>query len=89
MSLAIFFSFYRKASGADLAHTSQICPCLELSISRQPHFVLCDFFKENKKRVQEAGLEPAQSCDHRHLKPARLPIPPFLHITYEAKRFLK
>ena len=34
----------------------------------------------NKKRMQEAGLEPAQSCDHRHLKPARLPIPPFLHI---------
>ena len=46
---------------------------------RRIHFVLCDFFKENKKRVQEAGLEPAQSCDHRHLKPARLPIPPFLH----------
>ena len=25
------------------------------------------------------GLEPTRSCDHRHLKPARLPIPPFLH----------
>ena len=24
------------------------------------------------------GLEPTRSCDHRHLKPARLPIPPFL-----------
>ena len=36
MSLAIFFSFYEKVSGADLTHVSQICPCLELSISRQP-----------------------------------------------------
>ncbi len=25
------------------------------------------------------GLEPTRSCDHRHLKPARLPIPPLLH----------
>ena len=32
MSLAIFFSFYGKISGADLTHASQICPCLELSI---------------------------------------------------------
>lgn len=40
MSLAIFFSFYGKVSGADLTYTSQICPCLELSISRQP---LCDY----------------------------------------------
>ena len=37
---------------------------------------------EDKKIVQEAGLEPARYCYHRHLKPARLPIPPFLHIFY-------
>ena len=35
----------------------------------------------NKKRMQEMGLEPTRSCDHRHLKPARLPIPPLLHFT--------
>ena len=29
--------------------------------------------------MQKMGLEPTQSCDHRHLKPARLPIPPLLH----------
>lgn len=29
--------------------------------------------------VQEKGLEPSRHCCHRHLKPARLPIPPFLH----------
>ncbi|EEA82152.1 hypothetical protein CLONEX_01956 [[Clostridium] nexile DSM 1787] len=40
MSLAIFFSFYGKISGAALTHASQSCPCLELSISRQPP----DFF---------------------------------------------
>ena len=33
----------------------------------------------DKKRVQEVGLEPTRYCYHRHLKPARLPIPPFLH----------
>ncbi len=26
------------------------------------------------------GLEPTRHCCHRHLKPARLPIPPLLHI---------
>ena len=35
---------------------------------------------KDKKIVQEAGLEPARYCYHRHLKPARLPIPPFLHL---------
>ena len=34
---------------------------------------------KDKKIVQEAGLEPARYCYHRHLKPARLLIPPFLH----------
>ena len=29
--------------------------------------------------MQEKGLEPSRHCCHRHLKPARLPIPPFLH----------
>lgn len=29
--------------------------------------------------VPEAGLEPAQGCPHRHLKPARLPISPSRH----------
>ena len=26
------------------------------------------------------GLEPTRYCYHRHLKPARLPIPPLLHV---------
>ena len=34
---------------------------------------------QSEKIMQEMGLEPTRSCDHRHLKPARLPIPPFLH----------
>ena len=29
--------------------------------------------------MQEKGLEPSRPCGHRHLKPARLPIPPLLH----------
>ena len=37
---------------------------------------------KDKKIVQEAGLEPARYCYHRPLKPARLPIPPFLHNFY-------
>ena len=28
--------------------------------------------------VQKMGLEPTRYCYHRHLKPARLPIPPLL-----------
>ena len=28
--------------------------------------------------MQEMGLEPTRPCEHRHLKPARLPIPPLL-----------
>ena len=36
----------------------------------------------DKKIMQEMGLEPTRSCDHRHLKPARLPIPPLLHFIY-------
>ena len=29
--------------------------------------------------VPEAGVEPAQACAYRFLRPARLPIPPFGH----------
>ena len=35
-----------------------------------------------QKIMQEMGLEPTRSCDHRHLKPARLPIPPLLHFLF-------
>ncbi len=38
--------------------------------------------------MQEMGLEPTRYCYHRHLKPARLPIPPLLHL-YEVLRFRK
>ena len=31
-----------------------------------------------KEAVQKMGLEPTRHCCHRHLKPARLPIPPLL-----------
>ena len=30
--------------------------------------------------VREAGVEPARPCEHRHLKPASLPIPPLAHL---------
>ena len=30
--------------------------------------------------MQEKGLEPSLYCYNRHLKPARLPIPPLLLI---------
>ena len=30
--------------------------------------------------MQKMGLEPTRYCYHRHLKPARLPIPPLLHV---------
>ena len=41
-------------------------------------FSSLQFFLKNK-RMRKAGLEPARYCYHRHLKPARLPIPPLPH----------
>ena len=42
--------------------------------------------RENRHSVfssmQEVGLEPTRYCYHRHLKPARLPIPPFLRLYF-------
>ena len=35
-------------------------------------------FISEQKKMQEMGLEPTRYCYHRHLKPARLPIPPLL-----------
>ena len=32
--------------------------------------------------VRKGGLEPPRSCDHWHLKPARLPIPPLAHYSF-------
>ncbi len=32
--------------------------------------------------LQEKGLEPSLCCHNRHLKPARLPIPPLLHTPF-------
>ena len=52
MSLAIFFFFYRKVSGADLTHVSQICPCLELSISRQPLLIFLGGGGNNSVRIR-------------------------------------
>ena len=34
----LFLFLWKKILGADLTRMSQICPCLELSISRQPLF---------------------------------------------------
>ncbi len=30
--------------------------------------------------MRKMGLEPTRYCYHRHLKPARLPIPPLPHL---------
>ena len=35
----LFLFLWKKILGADLTRMSQICPCLELSISRQPLFL--------------------------------------------------
>lgn len=66
MSLAIFFSFYGKVSGADLTYTSQICPCLELSISRQPLF-----FEENQERLRREVIGNVSISIHELLAVAR------------------
>ena len=54
------------------------CECSDLfTIAENKYRTEVSLYKD-KKIVQEAGLEPARYCYHRHLKPARLPIPPFL-----------
>ena len=48
------------------------------------------FFDEGLSKnilVRKAGLEPARYCYHRHLKPARLPIPPLPHSLYCSQYF--
>ena len=37
----------------------------------------------NGRSVGEGGLEPPRPCGHRHLKPARLPIPPLARVDSE------
>ena len=54
------------------------CECSDLfTIVENKYRTEVSLYKD-KKIVQEAGLEPARYCYHRHLKPARLPIPPLL-----------
>ena len=36
--------------------------------------------------VREAGVEPARPCEHRHLKPASLPIPPLAQAVCRVQR---
>ena len=44
--------------------------------------VMIRLVKKDKKIMQKMGLEPTRYCYHRHLKPARLPIPPLLHFLF-------
>ena len=39
--------------------------------------------------MQEMGLEPTRYCYHRHLKPARLPIPPLLRTNDILSNFIR
>ena len=47
-------------------------------------FSYCKKYKKNRSLlgpvslVHEVGLEPTRPCEHRHLKPASLPIPPLV-----------
>ena len=57
---------------------------------------LCRHLSTKLAKMQKMGLEPTRYCYHRHLKPARLPIPPLLlgtliilhDILYSVKFFL-
>jgi hypothetical protein len=50
-----------------------------------PHKVEALFFDVLKRPfIPVAGVEPARSCDHRILSPARLPIPPHRQYFMEA-----
>ena len=61
-----------KADSAGAAGTgsSLFIPCANKKTGKMTSHLSCF--------MQEAGLEPALCCHNRHLKPARLPIPPLL-----------
>ncbi len=42
-----------------------------------------DLRKTQVGLVREAGVEPARPCEHWHLKPASLPIPPLAQRDWE------
>lgn len=70
-------------AGLCLRYGSQL-RCLLQRKSRAPLGALLLKIREKQKRhpldvlfvVREAGVEPARPCEHWHLKPASLPIPP-------------
>ena len=47
------------------------------------------FFIFKQKKMQEMGLEPTRYCYHRHLKPARLPIPPLLRTVIQRNLLMR
>ena len=49
---------------------------------KNEHTFVCSFL------VHEAGVEPARPCEHWHLKPASLPIPPLVHQMVLRNKFL-
>ena len=49
---------------------------------KNEHTFMCSFL------VHEAGVEPARPCEHWHLKPASLPIPPLVHQMVLRNKFL-
>ena len=64
------------------------CECSDLfTIAENKYRTEASLYKD-KKIVQEAGLEPARYCYHRHLKPARLPIPPLPRTAFRIISFL-
>lgn len=70
-------------AGLCLRYGSQL-RCLLQRKSRAPSGALLLKMREKQKGhpldvlfvVREAGVEPARPCEHWHLKPASLPIPP-------------
>ena len=66
------------------AHGPEPCASANSATSAYIKFLVVSIysavFVTPLKRVH--GLEPARYCYHRHLKPARLPIPPYPHIYF-------
>ena len=80
-----------RAGRRDLGPGSKVFSCGRwdlnphgIATTRSLVLLVCQFRHFRKKKIfrpffmQEKGLEPSLYCYNRHLKPARLPIPPFL-----------
>lgn len=65
---------------ANMVHRTGLEPVCPLVDTSPSSWRVCRFRHLRISMVHTAGVEPARFCNHWFLKPARLPIPPRVHV---------